>query len=139
MYLLICTPHADNHLIPWTQLVIRAHRAEGDRFKSSCFQPENTPAEQLEILELIKGLKTEEGIGVIAVFHDLNIAARFCTRLLLVHKGRILSTGAPKDVLTLENVKRVYNVDARISHNRDTNSIQITPLSVASAHEEAGT
>ncbi len=94
---------------------------------------------QLEILELIKGLNTDEGIGVMAVFHDLNIAARFCTRLLLVHKGRILSTGVPKDVLTVENVKRVYNVDARISLNRDTKSIQITPLSVASAQEEDGT
>jgi len=84
---------------------------------------------QLEILELIKALNKEKSITIIAVFHDLNIAARYCSRLLLIHEGKIMSAGVPEEVLTPENIKRVYTVDAKVGRNMETDSIQVVPLS----------
>lgn len=84
---------------------------------------------QLELLELIKTLNKEKAIAIIAVFHDLNIAARYCSRLLLIHEGKIMSSGVPEDVLTPENIKRVYTVDAKVGRNVETDSIHVVPLS----------
>jgi iron complex transport system ATP-binding protein len=69
---------------------------------------------QLEILELIRDLNGKRGLTVLSVFHDLNLASRFCQRILLMHKGRIMADGPPKDVLTGENIERSFGVSARI-------------------------
>jgi iron complex transport system ATP-binding protein len=50
--------------------------------------------------------------GVIVVLHDLSLAARFCDRLLLLHQGRVVAEGKPGQVLSRENLKRYYGVDA---------------------------
>ena len=90
---------------------------------------------QLEVLELVKRLNVEKGIDVIAVFHDLNIAARYCTRLILLHRGRVLSMGIPEKVLTPENLKRVYGVEAKIERNADVGALQIIHLSISQSIE----
>jgi iron complex transport system ATP-binding protein len=87
---------------------------------------------QLEILELIKRLNSEKGMAVVAVFHDLNIAARYCSRIVLMHERRVLGMGKPDEVLTPGNIRHVYTVHAKIGRNEETGSIQITPLSNAS-------
>jgi len=69
---------------------------------------------QLEILNLIRRLNQDKGLTVLAVFHDLNLASRFCQRILLIHKGRIMADGGPKDVLTVENIEKSFEVSARI-------------------------
>lgn len=48
------------------------------------------------------------------VLHDLNLAARFCKRLLLLHEGRVVVTGTPETVLTRETLARYYRVEAAI-------------------------
>jgi iron complex transport system ATP-binding protein len=84
---------------------------------------------QLEILELLRKLNRERGIAVVAVMHDLNIAARYCSKLLLIQEGRILSAGLPEEVLTRENIRLVYGVDVKIETKPDIDSIHIYPLS----------
>ena len=44
--------------------------------------------------------------------HDLNLATLFCERLLMLHKGRIVASGTPAEVLKRERIKEVYGVDA---------------------------
>ena len=53
--------------------------------------------------------------GVVAVLHDLNIAAQYCDRLILMDQGAIVSDGHPKDVLTSKNLIDVYGIVADIS------------------------
>jgi len=69
---------------------------------------------QLEILELVRRLAKEKGLMVVLVSHDLDLAARYSDRLLLLRDGRVFSTGAPKEVLTVENIREVYGVSAEI-------------------------
>lgn len=72
------------------------------------------PYHQLHVMELMRG-HADNGGAVIAVLHDLNMAARFCDRLVLLDRGRLYATGVPADVLTEAALREVYGVDACIS------------------------
>ncbi len=74
---------------------------------------------QARILDLINQLKKQLSIAVLMVLHDLNLAAEYADRLLLLNKtsGRIFSQGTPETVLTQEAIKAVYRTDVRIVPN----------------------
>jgi len=63
---------------------------------------------QVEILHLVRRENIEHGKTVVVVLHDLNLAAEFCDRLLMLHDGRVFASGRPEDVITAENVQRAY-------------------------------
>ena len=84
---------------------------------------------QLEIMDLIKELCVKEKIIVLVVFHDLNLAARYCTSAIMLKKGKIFSAGSIAEVLTSENIKGVFNVDAIVQKHLVTNSVFVIPLS----------
>lgn len=63
---------------------------------------------QHEILTLVRDL----GIATIVVLHDLNLAARYCDRLVLLHAGTVAIEGRPTEVLTPRIVKDVYGISA---------------------------
>ena len=84
---------------------------------------------QLEIMDLVKELCVKENIIVLVVFHDLNLAARYCTSAIMLKKGKIFSAGALTDVLTSANIKGVFNVDAIVQKHLVTNSVFVIPLS----------
>lgn len=71
------------------------------------------PYHQLGVMEVL-GAYVAEGRTVVAVLHDLSLAARYCDRLVLLDEGRVRADGAPADVLTAENLRAVYRVEAEI-------------------------
>ena len=73
---------------------------------------------QLHIMELLQA-QAQAGGAVMAALHDLSLAARFCSRLILMHEGKIIAQGQPVQVLTAENLKRVYGVTAHIDCRED--------------------
>ncbi|MHA7871817.1 MAG: ABC transporter ATP-binding protein, partial [Hyphococcus sp.] len=68
------------------------------------------PAHQLSVMGLLRK-KADEGRAVVAALHDLNLAARYCTRLAVLHQGRIVTDGAPADALTAEVMRDVFGID----------------------------
>jgi cobalamin transport system ATP-binding protein len=72
---------------------------------------------QLSILDLIRGLNLRDGMTVVAVFHDLNLAAEYCDELLLLNEGAAESFGTPEDVLTSETIQRVYGAGVSVGPN----------------------
>lgn len=60
------------------------------------------------VLELIDGLRRSDGISVIAAMHDLGTAARFADRLALIDRGRIVTAGSPRNVLTPGRLSSIY-------------------------------
>ena len=66
---------------------------------------------QVEILDLIKNLCMENNATVLAALHDLNLAAQYCDRLLLINEGRIHAEGTPAEVITDRNIKQVYGAE----------------------------
>lgn len=70
---------------------------------------------QLQLMRIVKGL----GIEVIAAIHDLNIAAMYCDKIYVLKDGEIIKNGKPKDVLTQELIKDVYEVDSEVIVNEE--------------------
>jgi iron complex transport system ATP-binding protein len=67
------------------------------------------PEAQLKTMEVFAGL-AGEGRGVVASIHDLGLAARSCTRLVLMQAGRVVADGPPRAVLSDDNLARVFGV-----------------------------
>ena len=65
---------------------------------------------QVSILDLIGKLNRETGVSVVAVFHDLNLAAMYCSRLVVFNEGQIAAHGSPEEVLTPDVIQRVFQV-----------------------------
>ena len=68
-------------------------------------------AHQQQIMRVIARLNRERGLTVVVVAHDLNLTARYCNRLAVLHEGRIAAEGAPAEVLNEELLRRVYGAD----------------------------
>lgn len=65
---------------------------------------------QYKVLEILKGLN----MTIISAIHDLNLAMKFCDQVVIIDKGRIIVTGNPKDIITRENLKEIFKIDAQI-------------------------
>jgi iron complex transport system ATP-binding protein len=66
-----------------------------------------------------------QGKSVLLIAHDLKLAAKFCSRLLLVSGGKILADGAPEEVVTPNNLDRAYGLHSAVFHNRVTGNLDI--------------
>lgn len=69
---------------------------------------------QMDVMRFLKAYAHDKGILVIMVCHDLNITAAYADRVILMHGGKVFSDGPSSDVLTEDNIKTVYDVDARV-------------------------
>ncbi|KQC03368.1 MAG: hypothetical protein APR53_05375 [Methanoculleus sp. SDB] len=81
---------------------------------------------EMEILSIITNLKGE--VTVVAIFHDLNLAALYCDELVLLNEGRIVNIGTPAEVLTRENIREVYGIDVLIRINPVTRAPYVIPI-----------
>ena len=63
---------------------------------------------------------TASGRTIVAAVHDLKVAARYCSRLVLMKDGTIVADGSPEEVLTSENLSKAYGVNALVYRNRIT-------------------
>ncbi len=84
---------------------------------------------QLEILDLIRKLCTEDRLTVLAAIHDLNLAAQYCDRLLLINNKRIHAEGTPTEVITDRNIKAVYGAENCV-YTHPVNGLPTVLLSV---------
>ena len=75
------------------------------------------PHHQIEILQLLRELIVKRNISVICTLHDLNSTLAFSDRTLLLNSGKIQFVGTPEKVLTAENIKKIYNLNALIIEN----------------------
>lgn len=75
---------------------------------------------QFDILDLISDLSKREGLTVVIVSHDLSMAARYCDRIMMIHNHRIHAMGNTEDVLTPDNMRTVFGVDAELTKDTKT-------------------
>ena len=90
---------------------------------------------QVEVLDLIKNLCLESSLTVLAALHDLNLAAQYCDRLLLINEGRIHIQGKPAEVITDANIKLVYGAENCVY----THPVNGLPTVLLSAHQNKAT
>jgi len=90
---------------------------------------------QLEVMALLQKLNAETELSIVMVLHDLNQAARFSHRLIVLREGEIYSAGTPQDVITDAMLREVFQVEGVVGCDPHTNTPIFTPLhSVRSAN-----
>jgi iron complex transport system ATP-binding protein len=72
---------------------------------------------QMDFLDLILTLNRERGLTILMASHDMNVASEFCDRLILLQEGRIYQIGTPDEVITKENIEKVYGCEVWVDQN----------------------
>lgn len=93
---------------------------------------------QMELLELLQSLNQTERVTVLAVLHDLNLAAQFSNYVLMLNKGRIFAAGPPPEVLTAANIRQVYGMEVVITPNELTGRFNIIPIARSATESGQG-
>ncbi len=94
------------------------------------------PAHQIGFMEMLEDL-AKNGRTVLITMHELSLAARWCHRLVLLHQGRVVADGKPRNVLTEQFLAKVYGVSAYVS--KDQNDFIVLPIKQLSKKDKAGT
>ncbi len=99
-----------------TLVQLLAGRADGEYRVLFLDEPTASldPRHQIALLRAVSALAREAGVAVLVVLHDVNLAAAWCDRLLLLAQGREVAQGAPAGVLTPANLQAVYGLPARV-------------------------
>lgn len=82
---------------------------------------------QVDVFERIRSL-SREGLGILVIIHDLNLAAQYCDRLVMLHEGRLIAEGAPECIMTEAVLKKVYTSDLIIDRNPVTGAPMVVLL-----------
>lgn len=73
---------------------------------------------------------------ILMVIHDLNLAYKYCSRLLLIADGRLIADGQPSAVITEQNLSIAYNTDIKVYHNQHTGGVDIVTGAVGAEAQE---
>jgi iron complex transport system ATP-binding protein len=84
-------------------------------------------AHQIDILDLCAELHAEQGRTLVAVLHDLNHAARYATHMIAMRDGEVIATGTPDEVVTEENVQRIFELPCRVMPCPETGTPLVIP------------
>ncbi len=85
--------------------------------------------QQTEFMQTMQSLNREKGRTIIAILHDLNMAADYCTQLILMKHGEVVISGATEDVMTPENLERTFDVKFRFMNMPDRRLPYVFPES----------
>ena len=86
---------------------------------------------QIEIASLLVRLNRERRTTMVVSTHDLNLAAALCRELVLLRAGRVLAYGPTAGVLTAENVRALYDVDADVQFHARAGHMTVVPIARA--------
>lgn len=76
---------------------------------------------QYQIMNILK----RQGLTILCCVHDLNIAAAYCDRIILMKNKKIFNVGTPKEMLTRENIKGLFDTGTHIIENEKTGRLNI--------------
>lgn len=86
---------------------------------------------QIQIMDMLLYLCRERNSTIILVSHDVNLAAMYADKLLLMRDGEIAASGGPEEVLTVENVSPLYGCSMLVDTNPCTRTPRVSPLPMA--------
>lgn len=84
---------------------------------------------QLSIMETVRDLAHEQGLTIVTVLHDLNLAAEFCDYIYLLKDGKLICGGEPREVLTYDRIEMVYEIVCLVYENPVSKKPHIIPVS----------
>ena len=84
-------------------------------------------SQQMDILDLITGMCHEKNIAGLIAIHDLNVAAQYCSRIIMLKDGEMYAEGTPSEVITAENVREVFDAETTIYPHPENNLPMVLP------------
>lgn len=66
---------------------------------------------QVELMEQLKRLNERQGVTILSVLHDINLAASYCKQIVLMKHGMVVAAGLTKEVMTIQNLEMVYDMN----------------------------
>ncbi|SHE91740.1 ABC transporter ATP-binding protein [Alkalibacter saccharofermentans] len=91
---------------------------------------------QLEVLELVKMLNKNRNVTILAVLHDINMAARFSDRLILLNDKKVIVDGTPEQVIDEKYLGRVYEMEMLVRRNKMLSTKEVVPIRVIKGKTE---
>ncbi|MGQ4274675.1 ABC transporter ATP-binding protein [Terrihabitans sp. B22-R8] len=85
---------------------------------------------QLDVMELLSGLRQRRKTTIVAIVHDINLAARYADNVIALHKGRIYIAASPAEAVTGQMLSDVFGIDATLLTDPGTGSPVVIPNSV---------
>ena len=82
---------------------------------------------QLDVLRLVRTNIRERGVTVFAALHNVDLAAAFFERVVVIDKGRLVADGAPNEVVTSAMLREVFHVEAQVVPDADTGAPRVLP------------
>ncbi|MFW6151545.1 MAG: ABC transporter ATP-binding protein [Verrucomicrobiota bacterium] len=82
---------------------------------------------RLEVMQIVERLHSEHDKTIMMVSHDLNMAAEFCDRLIMLNAGRLKSDGTPENVLNEKTLREVYHCDIRVARDPAKGTLRVLP------------
>lgn len=76
---------------------------------------------QYQIMDILRN----QDVTVFSSIHDLNLAALYCDRIIFLYQGKIVDRGTPEEVLTKENIRKYFGIEAQVTRNAATGKMQI--------------
>jgi iron complex transport system ATP-binding protein len=83
---------------------------------------------RLDIMRIVQRLNRDGGVTILLTSHDLNLAASFCPRILLMDHGRLVASGTPESVLTEERLGQVYHCAIRVRRDPEDGAMAFFPV-----------
>jgi len=90
---------------------------------------------QMQIFNILKKINREQKMTIVAILHDLNLAAEYCDKLLLLDKGRIFKFDTPQNVLNYKLLEAVYNTLVIVKQNPISNKPYVIVVSKGKGEE----
>jgi iron complex transport system ATP-binding protein len=84
---------------------------------------------QYDLYRLLRSLARDEGRCCVASSHDINVAAAYCDRLVLLSEGRVAADGPPAEVLTADRLLEVYDIEVDVLHRHDGRTVVLPKVS----------
>jgi len=81
---------------------------------------------QVNFFNLVKTLNKEDGLTVISVTHDINLASLYCDRIILLDRGNIHCIGTPEEVISESNIRKVYGTEVLVDRNPQAGLPRVT-------------
>ena len=91
---------------------------------------------QSGVMALVRRVQRQRGGAVLVAMHDLSLAAQYCDRLVMIAEGRAYTTGVPDEVLTEENISRVYGASVSVMRHPATGTPVVVPNPEQDAFED---
>ncbi len=90
---------------------------------------------QVEILDLVRNLCLEQSLTVVVALHDLNLAAQYCDRMVMLNGGRVYAEGTPPEILTAPNIKEVFGAKVHV-YPHPINNLPTTLIIAGGNHDQ---